>query len=113
MKQAKVFEKLLYKQILQVVAAKMLKISVRQVRNKLTKYRKYGLQNLIHGNRGKSSKRKWSSKQKDFTIDLLRNEWQDFGPTFTVEKLNELHNIKISAETVRKAMIKAYVWIPK
>ena len=113
MRQGKIFEKLLNKQISQVVASKILKLSTRQVRNKFVKYQKHGLQSLIHGNRGKASTKKCDSKQLTFMFDLLKNEWQGFGPTFTVEKLNELYNIKISAEAARQAMIKACIWIPK
>ncbi len=46
-------------------------------------------------------------------IELLRSDWYGFGPTFAAEKLEELHGIKVSKETVRKAMIEAGLWHAK
>jgi len=51
--------------------------------------------------------RKWNSKQEVFTLNLLRMEWHNFGPTFT----SEMYNIKLGAEAMRKAIIKMHVWI--
>jgi hypothetical protein len=52
-------------------------------------------------------------KQKSLALDLLRSEWKGFGPTFTAEKLKEIHGIKVCKETVRQAMIKAGIWLRK
>jgi len=55
--QALVFEQLKRKEISQVVAAQMLKVSERWVRTKLKRYLKHGMQWLVHKSRGKPSKR--------------------------------------------------------
>jgi len=65
---------------------------------------------LAHGNRGKASSQKWDTSKEIFAINLLKGEWHNFGPTFAAEKLAEQFNIKISAEALRKCMIKAGVW---
>ena len=101
-----VFEKLISKEMSQDAAAKILGITSRQVRNKVKKYRLYGATSLIHGNRGHSSKKRWSEKEKKFVMNLLSTEWIGFGPTFTSEQLKEKHKIKISFEILRKEMNK-------
>ena len=68
---------------------------------------------MVHKNRGKVSPRRWDIAQEQLLIELLQGEWHDFGPTFAAEKLAELHNIKISREVVRQAMIRANLWQPK
>lgn len=111
--QIKVFERLKCKQLTQKAAAKMLAITDRQVRNKLIRYRKFGAKGLIHKNRGKPSKRRWCEKERAFSLSLFRKDFEGFGPTIAAEKLYELHNIKISSETLRKEMIKENIWIRK
>ncbi len=111
--QAKVFELVKQGMITQVVAAARLRISDRWVRSKIKRYHKSGDAGLVHLNRGKTSRAKWNSKEEQLLIDLLQGEWHDFGPTFASEKLNELHDIRVSCEVVRKAMIKAGLWKPK
>lgn len=113
MEQIKIFEKLLEKTITQKDAARFLNLTDRQVRNKLKRYKKFGESSLIHLNRGKPSPRKWNEKQRALCMKLLENEWKNFGPKFTVEKLYEFYGIKISKETVRKEMIKNGFWNAK
>ncbi len=113
MRQEKILKKLEKKEINQAQASKILKITKRQVRNKLKRYINDGVSGLIHKNRGRTSTRKWDPTKEKLAIDLLKSEWKGFGPKFASEKLNELHEVKISAETLRKAMIKAHVWFPK
>lgn len=48
--------------------------------------------------------------RKDEALHLLATRYHDFGPKFAAEKLAELHQIKLSAETVRKWMKAAGLW---
>ncbi|MDR3550756.1 MAG: ISNCY family transposase [Candidatus Babeliales bacterium] len=111
--QIKVFERILRGDITQSIAAQMLEMSDRQVRSKLKRYKDAGAKGLVHKSRGKRSPHKWKPEQKALALDLLRSEWKGFGPTFTAEKLEELHGIKVSKETVRQAMIQAGIWLRK
>lgn len=112
--QIEIFEKLKNRIITQKKAAFLLKLSERQVRNKFKRFSQMGPLGLIHCNRGKASKLKWSQQEKDQALLFLQlPEWKDFGPTFASEKLAELHNIKISAETLRQVMIHEHLWKPK
>lgn len=108
--QLKVFEKLAAGEITQAAAAQMLKISTRWARKKLKRYKTHGDAGLVHLSRGKLSSKRWNSQEQALTIDLLKSEWQGFGPTFVSEKLKELKNIKVSNETVRQMMIAKGLW---
>lgn len=109
--QVEILEKLVRREISQKDGAKILKITARQIIRKIKIFKDKGPEGLIHKNRGKPSKKKWDSKQEKLAIDLLKSDWHDFGPTFTAEKLFELHGIKISEEAVRKSMIKHGLWV--
>ena len=108
--QITIFECLMRKEISQKAAGQALNLTPRQIRNKLKQYRATGPEGLIHKNRGKISNRRWASDVKKRSIALIRELYSDFGPTFATEKLYELHNIKISDETLRKAMHEAGLW---
>ena len=101
------------REISQAVAAKMLNISVRWVRKKFKRFQAQGDAGLIHKGRGKPSARRWSDDEQNMTIDLLKSEWQGFGPTFVTEKLKEQKEIIVSNETVRQMMISKGIWIPR
>jgi len=109
--QLKVFEKLATGEITQVVAAQMLNMSERGIRKKLRRYRKQGDAGLVHQSRGRPSPKRWNVNDRALAIELLRSDWNGFGPTYTAEKLKELKGIKVSDETVRKMMIAEGLWI--
>ena len=46
-------------------------------------------------------------------MDLVRDRYPDFGPTFACEKLVEEHGHRLSAETLRGWMIEDGLWVPK
>jgi len=109
--QLKMFEKLVAGEITQAVAAEMLNMSERGIRKKLRRYRKQGDAGLVHRSRGRPSSKRWNENDRALTIELLKSDWNGFGPTYTAEKLKELKGIKISDETVRKMMIAEGLWI--
>jgi len=99
-------------EITQVSAAQLLKVTPRWVRKKLKRYKKYGDVGIVHKSRGKPSAKRWDASEKALAINLLKSEWQGFGPTFVSEKLKEFKNITVSNETVRQMMIANCLWIP-
>ena len=111
--QSKTFELVKTKAMTQKAAAIKLGVSQRWVQKKIKRYMQDGDIGLIHKSRGKPSERRWSAEQEAILLNLLRNEWHDFGPTFSAEKLKEFYKIDISKETVRKVMIKNNLWKPK
>jgi hypothetical protein len=113
MEQIKVFERLKRNEITQVLASHLLKVSTRWVRKKFKRYLAQGDKGILHLGRGKPSTRRWNEDEKARVIQLVRNEWQGFGPTFAAEKLATTHQIKISDETLRQVMIKEGLWQKK
>ena len=71
---------------------------------KQKRYLADGMRGVLHKNRGNPSRRAWSKNERDFSIKLFSKDFKDFGPTYGAEKLEELHNIKISKETLRKEL---------
>lgn len=108
--QVGIFERLKQGMISVTLAAQMLNLTTRQVRNKRNRYEVEGAQGLVHRSRGKPGNRAWNEKVRKKALALIKEHYHDFGPTFAAEKLDEEHTIKISNEALRQAMIKAGIW---
>jgi hypothetical protein len=46
-------------------------------------------------------------------LTLVRRHYADFGPTFANEKLRERHDLVLSTESLRRAMMHAGLWKPR
>lgn len=101
------------KRMKQKEAAEMLGISPRHVRRLLNAYRKQGERGLVSKRRDKPSNNRLKSEIKQKAKDLLHSRYHDFGPTLAHEKLSELHEIRLSVESVRKIMIAEELWKPR
>jgi transposase len=108
-----VMKELKSKLITQEKASDKLGLSTRQIRRLLKSYRANGKGGLISKKRGKASNHKIDKDFESQVISLISSNYSDFGPTLATEKLFELHNIKISKETIRKLMIKSGLWQAK
>src|SRR5579872_4677832 len=108
-----VFEKIKKKELTRLEAALQLRISERWVRRKYKRFLKNGAAGLVHRSRNKASARRWNAQSKERAIELLRDEWNGFGPTFAAEKLLSLEKIVVSKETLRKVMISQGLWHAK
>ena len=97
----------------QRAAAEQLGISERWVREMVHRVRKRGDRAVVHGLRGKVSKRRLDGKLRDRAVSLYRKEYGDFGPTLAAEYLAEKHKISVSKETLRKWLIQAGAWKAK
>lgn len=111
--QSKVFSQVKAGTITQTEASKKLGFSYRWTGRKYSRYLEKDDFGLVHRGRGKKSSNRWNHQEVTLLIELLRTDWYGFGPTFAAEKLEELHGIKVSKETVRKAMIEAGLWHAK
>jgi len=105
-----VIEKVLKKEIKQIEAAEVLRLSDRQIRRLVVRVRERGPVGIIHGLRGKESCRKISSKIRDKVLGLCRGQYEGFGPLFASEKLSERDGITVSKETLRQWLIKDGLW---
>ncbi len=110
LEQVTLFESLRRREITQKAAAESLGLSERQVRTIVKRFKNEGIIGLIHKGRGKPSSRKWQDEQRESAMAIIKNQLVEFGPTFAAEKLESLHGIKISRETLRKNMIKEGLW---
>lgn len=97
----------------QVLAAKLLNISDRQVRKLLKRIKVDGDTCIISKKRGKPSNRSLPAEIKEKALSLTRNYYADFGPKLTMEYLQKEHALCISKETLRKWMIECHLWIPR
>lgn len=101
------------KRLTQKEAARMLNLSVRQVKRLYRAYKAQGTQGLVSQRRGKPSNHRLEAEMQQKAIDLLYEHYRDFGPTLAHEKLTEKHALQISRESVRRIMIEAGIWKPK
>lgn len=94
-------------------AAQLAGVSRRQVHRWIRSYDVDGAEGLASKKRGKPSNRKYSEALRANVISLVTERYYDFGPTLAREKLDEIHNIRVSKETLRKWMIESGIWTPR
>jgi hypothetical protein len=94
-------------------AAQILGISTRQFRNLQYQVQKEGSVGIISKHRDTGGNHKKPKKLKETIMALIRERYEDCGPTFIVEKLREWHKISISEETIRLWMIENHLWTPR
>ncbi|MCD9463399.1 ISNCY family transposase [Photobacterium phosphoreum] len=94
-------------------AAELLKLSRRHIQRLVNQYRGQGPAGLVSLRRGKPSNRRYTPEFKQRVIDIVRQFYIDFGPTFANEKLREKHQLKLSTETLRQWMMAEGFWISK
>ncbi|HHK8151035.1 TPA: helix-turn-helix domain-containing protein [Serratia marcescens] len=98
------------KHLTQAAAAKLLKLSVRQLQRILARYLADGAAGITSRKRGNLANNRTPDDLKLRVLTLLREKYGDFGPAFATEKLRERHQISISVETVRHCMITDGLW---
>ena len=94
----------------QASAAARLGISVRQIKRLKRRMLDEGTEGLLSRKRGKPSNRRTPADVLEKAMTLIGAHYADFGPTLACEKLEEIHEIKLSVETVRQAMLRAGLW---
>jgi len=108
-----VMQRLKDKRLNQKEAARMLGISLRQVKRLYRAYKAQGASGLVSQRRGKPSNHQLEPATVQKAIDLVYERYRDFGPTLAHEKLTEVHKLKLSDESVRRLMIAEGMWKPK
>ena len=100
--------------ITQREAAAELGIGTRQVKRLLKALKQRGDKAVIHGLRGKPSRRKNEDSVEQQAVKILSAPvYAGFGPTLAAEYLGKKHGIEVSKETVRKWMIGGKLWRAK
>ena len=108
-----VMQRLKDKRLIQKEAAKLLGLSIRQIKRLWQKYQKQDAKGLISKRRGKPSNNRIDAGVSQKVLDLIKKKYADFGPTLAHEKLMEIHKVQLSRESVRKLMIAEGLWKPR
>ncbi len=108
-----VIQRVRERRLTQEEAARMLGLGVRQVQRLCAAYRDQGAAGLVSGKRGRRSNRRLPDERRRRALELVCTRYADFGPTLAAEKLEELHGLAVSRETLRKWMVEACVWVPR
>ena len=103
-----VIRKVVEKELKQYEAAEGLGLSVRQLKRLVQRYRQEGVEGICRRKQG--GNRAFMPEKKAQILQLLRQHYADFGPSFAAEKLQEQHGIKVSRETLRYWMMEATLW---
>ncbi|MCZ0942046.1 MAG: helix-turn-helix domain-containing protein, partial [Gammaproteobacteria bacterium] len=77
-------------------AAVRLGLGVRQVKRLVARYRERGAAGLASGRRGRRPNNAIDASVRRAAVDLVRERYPDFGPTFACEKLVEDHGRRLS-----------------
>jgi len=101
------------KRLTQKEAARMLSLSVRQIKRLYRAYKAHGARGLVSQRRGKPSNNRLDAETQQKAIDLIYAHYRDFGPTLAHEKLTEKHKLRVSRESVRGMMIAEGLWKAK
>jgi hypothetical protein len=93
----------------QAEAARLLDLSVRQIRRIQEKLEEGGDAALVHGLRGKPSNHQHEPKFRTKVLGIYQKRYHDFGPTFACEKLAE-EGLEVGVETLRRWLLEANLW---
>lgn len=93
--------------------AERLGIGVRQFKRLVRAWRRDGAAGLVSRQRGRPSHNRLADEQRSQILSLLREKYEDFGPTLAAEMLLELDGVAVSRETIRQMQIGAGLWKPK
>jgi len=93
----------------QVEAARLLRLSTRQVRRLQRKLEAQGDGALVHGLRGRPSNRRADGGLRAAVVKAYRRDYPDFGPTLAAEKLAG-RGLAVSAETLRRWLVAEGLW---
>jgi len=91
-------------------AGEILGLERRQVLRLSKAYQVQGATALISKKRGRPSNRQMPDSLKLQALEIIRQRYNDFGPTLAAEKLREVHGITVGRETLRLWMLEAGLW---
>jgi transposase-like protein len=97
---------------LQKEAARLLKLSTRQIRRLQRRLESQGDGGIVHKLRGLPSNARWDPLERQKIIQAYRKEFTDFGPTLAAEKLAQ-RGLNVSHETLRTWLLAEGLWHPR
>jgi transposase len=105
----KVMQQVLAGTLTQVEAARLLRLSTRQVRRLRRRLEAEGDQAVVHRLRGQPSNHRIDAAQRQKILAAYRRDYSDFGPTFASEKL-AAQGLVVSPETLRQWLLAEGLW---
>lgn len=93
----------------QAEAARLLQLSVRQLRRIQRKLEAHGDAAIVHGLRGRPSNHQHDPAFRKRVLNAYQKRYRDFGPTFACEKLAE-EGLHVGVETLRRWLVMAGLW---
>ena len=87
-----------------VEAAMVLGVSDRQCYRIKGRVSEQGAKGVVHGNRGRASKRKIKEKTVKRIVELARGKYRGFNDRHLTEKLNEEEQIEFCREKIRQIL---------
>ena len=109
----KVMAALAQRRMRQKEASRLLRLSERQARRILARYRAEGDAGLVHRARGRPSNRRLPEALRRRVMGRVVRQYRGFGPTLAAEKLQERDGLRVSRETLRGWMVAEGVWTPR
>jgi transposase len=94
-------------------AAERLGLTDRQIRRLVNRVREQGPAGMVSRRCARPSNNRTPAELTKQALDIIRERYADFGPTLACEKLQEVHGLPLSKETIRKLMMEAGLWIPR
>jgi len=91
-------------------AARLLRLTTRQVRRLVRRIEEQGDQGLIHRLRGRPSNRRLVGELRQKVLAEYRRVYEGFGPTFACEKLAE-QGLRVSHDTLRRWLMAEGLWL--
>ena len=94
-------------------ASMELGISYSQAKRIYKRYLIGGDEALVHGNKGKPPHNKICEEKITEAVEMYKEKYYDFGPTFAQETIAERDGIEVSVSTLRRALLANGMWNQK
>lgn len=94
-------------------AADLLNLNRRQIQRLVLRLRTYGADGIQHIAHGEPSNNVMNRHKRNYAIELIRENYADFGPTLATEMLAERYKFKVSRETVQTWMKEEGIWLSR
>ena len=94
-------------------AANQLGITTRQVRRLVKIYKEEGPMGLLHKGLGRAPGNKLPDELKNRVLDLVKERFLDTGPQLISDELQDLYEIDVNSETLRRWMTEEGLWSPQ
>lgn len=94
-------------------ASTQMAVGYRQAKRLWKRYQAQGAAGLVHGLRGKPSKRKTDQALRERVLNLFQEKYHDFGATLAAEYLQEEDRLTVAVETLRSWLKQAGLYRPQ